>query len=175
MNVKKEFYYESKLKLNFDDYKAIWESPLSTDKIKNRFVKRNIKYFAIIPTIALYFSKYTIVTGIILSVILVTLFIIRIFDKRITVGGIKTIHKQNKLLEKELKYYFNEKGFGIEGENINAYISWNLLDTWQIRGNWLIIKSVGIPYMYFMKNELEDANLYEKIMGKVKSNGKQFY
>ena len=168
------FLFEYFLKLDKSQYLKIWQTPLSTDKIKNKFLKKLILSLLLIPVILLLFFKYTIVLGIVITIFIFIFAILIRFSPKFLKVGHRYNYDSNKILSYKLKYTINEKGMKVNGKYIDTFCAWHLLYTWQIRGDWLILTTLGTPQLYLPISILKENGIYNIVMKKVKNYGIQF-
>lgn len=140
---------------------------ISTKKTLFKIILFIIKIILVITfTILLYFSQYTIIIGIILSILIMS-----VFFKKILKFGFKNYYKEAIFLhDQKLKYKIDLNGMHIEGEEMNLFTSWSLLKNWQIKNDWLILTASSIPQLYFPVSLLKE----NKILTSLKLHLKQY-
>ena len=77
-------------------------------------------------------------------------------------------------MHQKLTYSLDKNGMCVQGKTIDTKLSWFHLVTWQVRGDWLILKPSGGPQMFFPVSKMKSEGIFDDIMGLVKQHGKEF-
>jgi len=168
------FSFEHYLKIDKDLYFKIWNSPLSTDKIKNKFIRKLFFSLFLLSALLFFMSEYTLILGILIYVSIISFLTLSIFQPKLYKFGLGSNYENNELFKYKLKYLINEKGMGVKGQFIDIFCYWNLLHVWQIRGDWLILTPHGMTSLYFQISILKEIGIYDKITDILSKYGIQY-
>ncbi|MDQ8205804.1 hypothetical protein [Pelagicoccus sp. SDUM812003] len=139
-------------------------------RLYTRKQKRTRKVILAFVAVACYFSAYTLLLGIVLTLFL----ILGIFTKKITKFARTNNYKESKLLKKELTYGLTESHLTVEGQGVFVRIRWSMIKVWQLHDKWLRIGCDQLPAFYFEIEKLKERDLLDRVLSLCNKHGVMF-
>ena len=120
--------------------------------------------------ILLLLSSYTLLLGL----VLLALCALAVIMPKFVPFGHRTTWEGHKYLHQNLKYSIGRDGLRLQGKTIEIKLGWDLLVTWRIIGDWLILSASGGPQLFFPISEMKQYGVFEEVMELAKNHGKEF-
>jgi hypothetical protein len=160
------FSYSHEMTFTEESYLAIWRNKLRR------------KWLAVISQILLgiliaalsFLSKYTISLGLAIALFFFFLGIIPFLPE----PGMRKMFRSSPYLRKPLTYLVNQDGFSVNGQNFNIQAKWTFLSTWQVRGDWLILRPHTGPFAFFSVSALRKSEVLDTIMSLARKYGNEY-
>ena len=124
----------------------------------------------VLATIACYFSSYTLIIGMALTVLIV----LSLFTKKITRFAHRNAYKESKFLRERLTYGLSNKNIWIQGKHAEVKVEWPMLKVWDFRGPWLYIACDQIPRFYFNINSMKNEGVFDQVVDLCKKHAPLF-
>ena len=159
------FEYTFKMKIEKEDY--VYFESLRKKWTKKVIIKRLVMLFA---GCLLLLNVYTAFFGVALISIVILTSTATIWSRPVLVKN----YKDKKYLKDELTFLITSESIGVSSKSLNVKTSWNKLGVWEIRENWLILKTASFPHVYLPVKELHENNLFDRIMKLCNKHGVEF-
>jgi hypothetical protein len=130
--------------------------------MKNKICTKNKIILLVCLGIAMLFWKYTVALGIFILFSVISLFIVeKVIKNQKWISDIKWKSRRSKrIFEEPLKYGFNDYGLLINNDKLEVKVSWEYLNHYKIKGNWLRVTVYGIPDFFYNIEELKGSSVY---------------
>jgi hypothetical protein len=162
-----KFSFSHELLLTEDQYVAIWRSAKSSRRWK-MLISQSV--IAIVVLVLSLLSAYTTGLGIALALFFFYLGTIGFFPPQI----LRKTFRDLRYISDPITYSVTQKDLSVASRRLHASATWDLLVTWQIVGDWLILRASDIPQLYFPVERLKQLDMFDKVLGLAKRNGKEF-
>jgi len=80
---------------------------------------------------------------------------------------------QKHMVEPTL-YGVDSDGIWLRTPSLECRARWPLLISWQVRGDWLILSTSGMPFVLFPITAMEQSGVLGPIMELAQKHGKEF-
>jgi hypothetical protein len=120
--------------------------------------------------IAMLFSPYTLLIGII---VLVLALLLPLANLTVRATAMATFRK-SKYLHCPVKYTLSEDGVEAQGLSFKAWSAWANLYVWRIAGPWLILSAHASPSFYFRVADLQGAGIWERVYSLVRAHAVEY-
>jgi hypothetical protein len=130
--------------------------------IKKTFYNKNKTILLVCLGILMLFWKYTVALGIAILLAVISMFIVeRKVKNPKWINDIKwRSRRQNRVFEEPIRYGFNDYGLLLTSEKVEVKVSWQYLNHYKFKGNWLRVTVYGIPDFFYNIEELKESNVY---------------
>jgi len=113
------------------------------------------------------FSTWTFLLGCCLLVLVTLNLLLPAFPK----GPTRRAYEQLTDLRGPVKYAVSTEGLSFSGTWTNASCGWPNLVQWRLLDEWLILFPAAMPLIFFRVSDLEEAGIFESVMGLAKKHG----
>jgi hypothetical protein len=160
-NTMEDILFEHTIQFDKNSYRDIW-----TSKETRRF---RLAIHVLIG-IALLFTKYTLILG----VILLLLSVLDQKMKKVFGKTLRGMFESHKHLHQPLTFGLSKSRLWMHGETIDTSTSWSLLSSWQLTRGWLVLTPHGSSQLFFPVAELEDAGVFYQVLELADKHGNEF-
>ena len=161
------FSFQHQLTLSEDQYVSIWRSAKSSRRW--RMLASSSASAVAIGALS-FLSKYTIALGLAIACFFLFLGILGFLPPPM----LRKTYRGFSYLKHPVTYSLDKKGISVEGNGIQAKAAWQHLSTWQITGDWLVLKFKCTPTAFFPVDQLKEAGIFEPVMSLAKQSAPEF-
>ena len=137
------------------------------------FLKRNrwlrITVFGVFGIVCLFWA-YTLILGICVLVLMA----LALLMPHIVAGGTAHGFRTCLYLHEALTYGVSNEKLWLNGSLIEVKVSWESVDVWDERDDWLRVSPRGSPNLWFPVSKLKDAGIFERTIELCEKHGVRF-
>jgi hypothetical protein len=119
--------------------------------------------------VALLFSKYTMLIGI----LCLCLTVFGRFMSRFFPGVSTNSYREMPFVRHKTTYLVNEQGLTVKSRGRKIFVRWSGIGTWQQKNGWLSVGLPWFPQCLFRISDLKQAGVYDQVVARCRTHGKK--